>query len=140
MYRKSIRTNLKIAFRNSSKGDWIIQICLKMLHFQTKFTTTIGLAGHSEGGTIAFLLAGEGKTDFIISLAGTATDGATVLVEQNRELANVVENLKARLREFEDSASVSTIRHTLPQQRSCIRHIGNRMRDPIGEREKKPKA
>ena len=38
-----------------------------------------------------------------------------VLVEQNRELANVVENLKARLREFEDSASVSTIRHTLPQ-------------------------
>ena len=37
-----------------------------------------------------------------------------VLVEQNRELANVVENLKARLREFEDSASVSTIRHTLP--------------------------
>ena len=46
----------------------------------------IGLAGHSEGGTIAFLLAGEGKTDFIISLAGTATDGATVLVEQNRRI------------------------------------------------------
>lgn len=46
----------------------------------------IGLAGHSEGGTIAFLLAGEGKTDFIISLAGTATDGATVLVEQNRKI------------------------------------------------------
>lgn len=48
----------------------------------------IGLAGHSEGGTIAFLLAGEGKTDFIISLAGTATDGATVLVEQNRKILN----------------------------------------------------
>ena len=48
----------------------------------------IGLAGHSEGGTIAFLLAGEGKTDFIISLAGTATDGATVLIEQNRKILN----------------------------------------------------
>ena len=48
----------------------------------------IGLAGHSEGGTIALLLAGEGKTDFIISLAGTATDGATVLIEQNRKILN----------------------------------------------------
>lgn len=46
----------------------------------------IGLAGHSEGGLIAFLLAGEGKTDFIISLAGTAVDGAAVLVGQNKEV------------------------------------------------------
>lgn len=46
----------------------------------------VGLAGHSEGGTIAFLLAGEGQTDFIISLAGTSVDGATVLVEQNRKI------------------------------------------------------
>lgn len=58
---------------------------LEFLHSLDKFSK-IGLAGHSEGGTIAFLLAGEGKTDFIISLAGTATDGATVLVEQNRKI------------------------------------------------------
>lgn len=44
----------------------------------------VGLLGHSEGGTIAFMLAGEGKTDFIISLAGTAIRGDKILVEQNR--------------------------------------------------------
>lgn len=44
----------------------------------------IGLLGHSEGGTIAFILAGEGKTDFIISMAGTGLRGDKVLVGQNR--------------------------------------------------------
>lgn len=44
----------------------------------------IGIAGHSEGGTIALLLAGEGKTDFIISLAGAAVSGADILLEQNK--------------------------------------------------------
>ena len=58
---------------------------LEFLRSLGKFSK-IGLAGDSAGGTIAFLLAGEGKTDFIISLAGTATDGATVLVEQNRKI------------------------------------------------------
>lgn len=58
---------------------------LEYLRSLGKFSK-IGLAGHSEGGTIAFILAGEGKTDFIISLAGTATDGVTVLVEQNRKI------------------------------------------------------
>ena len=58
---------------------------LEFLRSLGKFSR-IGLAGHSEGGTIAFLLAGEGRTDFMISLAGTVTDGATVLVEQNRKI------------------------------------------------------
>ena len=44
----------------------------------------VGLLGHSEGGTIAFMLAGEGKTDFIVSLAGTALRGDKILVGQNR--------------------------------------------------------
>lgn len=44
----------------------------------------IGILGHSEGGMIAFILAGEGKTDFIVSLAGTALRGDKVLVGQNR--------------------------------------------------------
>lgn len=44
----------------------------------------IGVLGHSEGGTISFILAGEGKTDFIVSLAGSALRGDKVLVEQNR--------------------------------------------------------
>ena len=44
----------------------------------------VGLLGHSEGGTIAFMLAGEGKTDFIVSMAGTGLRGDKVLVGQNR--------------------------------------------------------
>lgn len=45
-----------------------------------------GVIGHSEGGTIAFMLAGEGKADFIISLAGASANGTDVLVEQNRKI------------------------------------------------------
>ncbi len=46
----------------------------------------VGLLGHSEGGTIAFMLAGSGKTDFIVSLAGCSLRGDKLLVEQNRML------------------------------------------------------
>ena len=50
----------------------------------TKAFGKVGLLGHSEGGTIAFMLAGESKTDFIVSLAGTGLRGDKVLVGQNR--------------------------------------------------------
>lgn len=33
-----------------------------------------------EGGTIAFMLAAEGKTDFIVSLAGMADSGKETLM------------------------------------------------------------
>ena len=38
-----------------------------------------------------------------------------VLVDQNKELANEVESLKTRLRNFTDSASVANMQHTLQQ-------------------------
>ena len=38
-----------------------------------------------------------------------------ILVEQNRELANEVEELKARLRNFEDSTMIAAVQHSLPQ-------------------------
>lgn len=44
----------------------------------------VGVIGHSEGGTIALLLAAEGKADFIVSLAGNVVSGAETLVWQNR--------------------------------------------------------
>ena len=43
----------------------------------------IGLLGHSEGGTIAFMLAAEKVPDFIISLAGLAESGKEGLLKQN---------------------------------------------------------
>ena len=46
----------------------------------------VGVMGHSEGGTIALLLASEGKVDFAISLAGMALSGKETLIQQNRDI------------------------------------------------------
>ncbi len=51
---------------------------------QRKEFGKVGAMGHSEGGTISFMLGGRQKTDFIISLAGTGVRGDSVLVSQNR--------------------------------------------------------
>ena len=44
----------------------------------------VGAIGHSEGGTIAIMLAAEGNVDLIVSLAGMAVSGAETLLAQNR--------------------------------------------------------
>lgn len=46
----------------------------------------VGVLGHSEGGTIAFMLAARGKADFIVSLAGTGVRGDSVFFEQTRRI------------------------------------------------------
>ena len=44
----------------------------------------VGVIGHSEGGTIAFMLGVEQKVDFIVSLAGMVVSGKETLIGQNR--------------------------------------------------------
>ena len=44
----------------------------------------VGVIGHSEGGTIALMLAAEGQADFIVSLAGMAVSGIETIVRQSR--------------------------------------------------------
>ena len=44
----------------------------------------VGVIGHSEGGTIALMLAAGKQADFIISLAGNVVSGAETLLWQNR--------------------------------------------------------
>ena len=44
----------------------------------------VGVLGHSEGGTIALMLAAEQKVDFVVSLAAMVVSGEQVLMEQNR--------------------------------------------------------
>lgn len=46
----------------------------------------VGVIGHSEGGTIALMLAAEGRADFVVSLAGMAISGKTTLLLQNEAL------------------------------------------------------
>ena len=44
----------------------------------------VGVIGHSEGGTIALMLAAEKKADFIVLLAGMVVSGKETLLWQNR--------------------------------------------------------
>lgn len=56
----------------------------------------IGVLGHSEGASIAFMLGAAGKVDFVISLAGTGVKGDEALTAQyNRvcELSGINEKL-----------------------------------------------
>lgn len=55
------------------------------LEFLRKRFSNVGILGHSEGGSIALLLAEEGKADFIVSLAGMVVSGKSTLIEQNKE-------------------------------------------------------
>lgn len=45
----------------------------------------VGVLGHSEGGTVSFMLAQKGKVDFVVSLAGSALKFGDVLDEQLRK-------------------------------------------------------
>ena len=65
-----------IDFKNDAEA------ALKLLRARFK---KVGVLGHSEGGSIALLLASEGKTDFIVSLAGMAISGKETLMMQNRQ-------------------------------------------------------
>lgn len=44
----------------------------------------IGVIGHSEGGTIAFMMGANKSVDFLVSLAGGAASGLDVIIGQNK--------------------------------------------------------
>lgn len=60
------------------------------LELLRKRFSNVGIIGHSEGGSIALLLAEEGKTDFIVSLAGMVISGKSTLMEQNKEALTTI--------------------------------------------------
>ncbi len=64
---------------DDSKNDALAGIQLLRERF-----THVGIVGHSEGGTIALMIAAEGKADFIVSMAGMAISGKETLLVQNR--------------------------------------------------------
>ena len=53
---------------------------------KTGHFSKIGVLGHSEGGSIAFILAAQKKCDFIVSMAGPGLRGDSIIVEQTNEL------------------------------------------------------
>lgn len=78
----------------------------------------VGVIGHSEGGTIALMLAGERYVDFAVSLAGMIVSGAETLLAQNRrafESAGLPESeVEAFARLLSDTFTAIRTRAPLP--------------------------
>jgi fermentation-respiration switch protein FrsA (DUF1100 family) len=49
----------------------------------------VGILGHSEGGSIAFMLGSQKKVDFIVSLAGPTVKGDTLLAAQSNRILSL---------------------------------------------------
>lgn len=62
---------------------------ISFLREQGKFSN-IGVLGHSEGASIAFMLGAKGMTDFVISLAGIGVKGDTALTAQVNRMAELM--------------------------------------------------
>lgn len=72
-----------IVFSNFTTDDFKQDAEAGVKYLRKRFKK-VGVLGHSEGGTIALMLAGEGKTDFVVSMAGMAISGKETLIMQNR--------------------------------------------------------
>ena len=60
---------------------------IEWLRAQKRFKK-VGLLGHSEGGLISFMLAAQKKVDFIVSLAGPAVRGDSIMLYQAHTSGN----------------------------------------------------
>lgn len=72
-----------VVFSNYTTDDFKQDAEAGLKYLRKRFKK-VGVLGHSEGGTIALMLAGEGKTDFVVSMAGLAISGKETLIMQNR--------------------------------------------------------
>ena len=78
-----------VKFMNFTVEDFCEDAAAALPLLRKRFSK-VGVLGHSEGGTIALILAAEGKTDFIVSLAGMAISGKETLVMQNRQAMSAI--------------------------------------------------
>ena len=74
---------MRLAFHHCNFGDDFKQDAAAGIDLLRRKFKTVGVIGHSEGGTIALMLASEGKTDFVVSLAGMTISGKQTLLNQN---------------------------------------------------------
>lgn len=56
-----------------------------------KAFSKVGILGHSEGGSIAFMLGAQKKVDFIVSLAGPGVKGDTLLAAQGNRILSLAD-------------------------------------------------
>ena len=74
--------------RNATSEDFARDAAAGLEYLRSrKAFAKVGILGHSEGGLIGFLLGAQGKTDFLVSLAGPGVKGDTLVAsQQNRML------------------------------------------------------
>lgn len=81
--------------------SWDAQAALQYLEARSEISS-IGLAGHSEGGAIAFIVAArDSSCDFVISLAGPGLRGDKVLLAQQKAILSRSGMASAQLEQVE---------------------------------------
>lgn len=71
------------SFKGSTSKDFALDAKAGISYLRKdKQFGPVGILGHSEGGLIAFMLGAEKTVDFIVSLAGPAIQGDSVIAEQ----------------------------------------------------------
>ncbi|MBR4826642.1 MAG: alpha/beta hydrolase [Bacteroidales bacterium] len=78
-------------FAEATTADFATDAAAAVRYLRSRGFSKVGVIGHSEGGTIAFMLAGaenpdDSTPDFIVSLAGMADRGDSTLVRQTTRM------------------------------------------------------
>ena len=81
-------------FADATTADFASDAAAAVQFLRDQGFTKVGILGHSEGGTIAFLLAGAetrdaGTPDFIVSMAGMADRGDSTLLRQTAKMLSL---------------------------------------------------
>ena len=70
--------------KNATTADFMRDAAAGLAYLRSrKAFGEVGILGHSEGGSIAFMLGARKQADFVVSLAGPGVKGDTLLVRQN---------------------------------------------------------
>ena len=73
--------------RNATTEDFARDAAAGLAYLRSrKAFAKVGIIGHSEGGAIAFILGAQGKTDFLVSLAGPGVKGDTLGASQQNKV------------------------------------------------------
>ena len=76
--------------KNATSEDFARDAAAGIEFLRSKKTfSKVGILGHSEGRTIAFMLGGQQKVDFIVSLAGPTVKGDTLLAAQSNRILSL---------------------------------------------------
>ena len=78
-------------FADATTADFATDAASAIRYLRGRGFSKVGLIGHSEGGSIAFMLAGaenpdDGTPDFIVSLAGMADRGDSTILRQTARM------------------------------------------------------